>query len=259
MSMEIFYMCGTEKVCNATKDRRCTQCAHTPQTSAQCMGTGFRCDNCIINQCETKAKSVCFETILRNPVEIAAHLVKAPFMPNHGVAYHFVVGASLLAAYKNCGGKIDLPQILNLMLGYGKRLASSEYTIWSNLGLGITVGIFINLIAQTNAFNEDGRKLSSHLTARYLEAVTCEGGATCCRANALVAIREAAAFTDEILGVKMEMPQTLECAALLEGCDPETCRFYPQSAVVPQDAAGDAQSRDADVKLETAASQGPLS
>ncbi len=58
-------------------------------------------------------------------------LMDQPFCHMHGPEHHVMTGASLLTAYKNAGGDIDLKQALVEMTNRGK----SAETIRSNMQL----------------------------------------------------------------------------------------------------------------------------
>lgn len=254
--MEKFLMCGSDKVCNNTC-KRCEQCMHSAQTDIKCMDTRFQCSNCIISNGIERIKNYCQTTTSNNPVEIALQLLKTPAIPEHGVIYHFVVGASLLTAYKNCGGQINLPQMLGLVIDCGKRLVVSEHTIWHNLGLGISAGIYVNLVTQVMPFSSDNRKLSSLMTSRYLGILARDGAPACCKAETLIAIKEAAQFTRQIFEQEMELPKKLECALYKQECITGDCRFLPLNAVIVDDDKSAVHGKKPELK--SLKHSGPLS
>lgn len=257
MFQDKFLMCGSDKVCRNTQ-KRCEQCMHGALSDIKCMDTGFQCSNCIIGNSIECIRDYCQTAVSRNPLEIAVQLLKSSFMPEHGVAYHFVVGASLLTAYKNCGGKVDLPQMLNMVFDCGKRLAVNEHTIWHNLGLGISAGIYVNLITQVMPFSSDNRKLSSLMTSRYLGVLTRDGAPACCKAETWLAITEAARFTHQIFEKEMELPEVVECSFYRPECRDRNCRFFPANAVI-EDDTGPGRVKDKNIEPELLKLSGLLS
>ena len=67
------------------------------------------------NALETKYAFVKQEVVrcdTKNPIELAADIMKKNLIGIHGPEHHFLDGAAFLAAYKNAGGEIDLEDCL---------------------------------------------------------------------------------------------------------------------------------------------------
>ena len=54
-----------------------------------------------------------------NPVVIFKQIAKKEYVSIHGPEHHILDGASLLVAYKNAGGEIDLEQALDRLMDAG--------------------------------------------------------------------------------------------------------------------------------------------
>ena len=57
-----------------------------------------------------------------NPVVIFKQIAKKEYVSIHGPEHHILDGASLLVAYKNAGGEIDLEQALDRLMAEGLRM-----------------------------------------------------------------------------------------------------------------------------------------
>lgn len=55
---------------------------------------------------------VCLASTSKNPYHIFKTLIEQPLCRIHGPEHHIIVGSSLLIAYKNAGGDIDLKSAL---------------------------------------------------------------------------------------------------------------------------------------------------
>jgi hypothetical protein len=62
-----------------------------------------------------------------NPVVIFKDIAEKEYVSIHGPEHHILDGASLLVAYKNAGGEIDLDQALGNARVYAKRLQSGRF------------------------------------------------------------------------------------------------------------------------------------
>lgn len=69
------------------------------------------------------------------------------------------------------------------------------------------------------------------MTARVLAALGELGGPRCCKRNSFVAIREAAAFTRECLGISMDLGEMV-CTHSHQNnqCHKAECPFHPKKA-----------------------------
>ena len=54
-----------------------------------------------------------------NPVIIFKNIAEKEYVSIHGPEHHILDGASLLVAYKNAGGEIDLDQALDRLMAEG--------------------------------------------------------------------------------------------------------------------------------------------
>ena len=55
-----------------------------------------------------------------NPVVIFKQIAEKEYVSIHGPEHHILDGASLLVAYKNAGGEIDLEQALDRLMSEGR-------------------------------------------------------------------------------------------------------------------------------------------
>lgn len=57
-----------------------------------------------------------------------------------------MVGAALLTAYRNAGGKIDLKRALSEMVSRGKEIPGGSCGFWGACGAGISAGIYLSIV-----------------------------------------------------------------------------------------------------------------
>ena len=58
---------------------------------------------------------ICLATTSKNPLAIAREIMEDPFIYMHGPEHHVLVGSCLLAACRNAGRELDLPEALSEM------------------------------------------------------------------------------------------------------------------------------------------------
>lgn len=85
----------------------CVICHKKENSKTRCVDGHYVC-----NECHTSGMdeifSVCMNTNSNNPVEILEKMMSMEFCHMHGPEHHVMVGASLLSAYKNAGGNVEL-------------------------------------------------------------------------------------------------------------------------------------------------------
>ena len=191
----------------------CAICHKKEMSKTRCVKGHYVC-----NECHTQGMDsifgVCLAEKSKNPIEILRKLMALPFCHMHGPEHHVLVGAALLTAYKNAGGKIDLPAALREMQSRGKGVPGGACGFWGACGAGISAGIFVSIVTGSTPLGGEAFGLSNRMTAAALCAIGEVGGPRCCKRDSFLAIREAVAFVREHLGVPME------------SC-PVVCSFFP--------------------------------
>ena len=84
---------------------RATPCASRATTFAM-PATGSRA---------SPPSGICLATTSKNPLAIAREIMEDPFIYMHGPEHHVLVGSCLLAACRNAGRELDLPEALSEM------------------------------------------------------------------------------------------------------------------------------------------------
>lgn len=120
-----------------------------------------------------------------------------------------MVGAALLTAYQNAGGKVDLEKSLLEMQRRGKGVPGGACGFWGACGAGISSGIFISIITASTPLMEEPFGLSNKMTARALHAIGEVGGPRCCKRDSYLSILQAIDFVKEHMGIQMEKQDIL--------------------------------------------------
>ena len=84
-------------------------------SNAACADGHYVCDTCHSKKGIEAVKEICLHSKSKNPYEIAVQMMETPFIHMHGPENHVLVGAALLAAYKNAGGDIELDTVIEEM------------------------------------------------------------------------------------------------------------------------------------------------
>ena len=107
-------------------------------------------------------------------------MMEQPFCHMHGPEHHVMVGSALLAAYKNAGGEIDLPEALLEMMNRGKTILGGVCGFWDACGAGISTGMFISIISGATPLKNEPWGLANKMTSKALDAIGSIGVPRCC-------------------------------------------------------------------------------
>ena len=88
------------------RELTCALCGKTFFSSASCMDGHYVCDECHARQGVEVILEHCKKSASRDPVALAREIMADPYIYMHGNEHHILVGAVLLTAYRNAGGRL---------------------------------------------------------------------------------------------------------------------------------------------------------
>ena len=206
----------------------CAICHKKENSKTRCIEGHYVC-----NECHTQGMDsilgVCLQEKIANPITIIEKMMSMPFCHMHGPEHHVMVGAALLTAYKNAGGDIDLKKALLEMYKRGKEVPGGVCGFWGACGAGISTGIYISILTKSTPLAKEAWSLSNQMTSSALRVIAEHGGPRCCKRDSYLAIIEAVEFTEEKLGMKMDIGAVV-CSRSSNNnqCLREQCPFYRQ-------------------------------
>lgn len=186
----------------------CAICHKKENSKTRCINGHYVCDECHTAGLDTII-GLCLSETSGNPIEIVRKMMSLPFCHMHGPEHHVMVGAALLTAYKNAGGKINLVTALIEMMNRGKKVPGGSCGFWGACGAGISSGMFISIISGSTPLAQEPFALSHKMTAKSLGAIGEIGGPRCCKRDSYLSILSAIDFVKENLGVEMEKPEVI--------------------------------------------------
>ncbi len=211
----------------------CMICHKKENSKTRCINGHYICSECHTSGME-KIIALALNEKSKNPIEILEKMMSQDFCHMHGPEHHVMVGASLITAYKNSGGDVDLQLALSEMYKRGKQVPGGACGFWGACGAGISTGMYISIITKSTPLATEAWGLSNQMTGRALDAIGKNGGPRCCKRDSYLAITEAVAFTAEKLGIQMELYE-IKCSRsrLNNQCITSKCPFYTQTAQQP--------------------------
>lgn len=199
------------------RQMECVMCHRQFESHAGCEDGHYVCDEChgakgievILNGCKGCTS--------KNPVEIMQKLMEDPYIYMHGPEHHVMVGAALLTAYYNSGGfagdraSSDFESALEEMKSRGSEYPGGSCGLWGCCGAAVSTGMFVSIVTKATPLTGKSWGLSNRMTAEALKVIGELGGPRCCKRNSFTAAVAAVKFAAENLGVKMELPEKIQC------------------------------------------------
>ncbi len=225
-------ICGEDLEYSAdAKEFTCAVCGNKEMGNTACLNGHYVCNACHRKGGVEMAHTYCLETKSKNPVEILQAIMNDKSVYPNGPEHHSAIGMSLLAAYANSGGDIDLAEALDEHEKRSLQVPGGTCGFWGTCGAATSSGQYWSIVTGSTPLNEGPWEQCSRLTSRILGRLADVGGVRCCKRVGYLAIQEAAAFTEEMKGVKMEMPEKIVCTHFKRNkqCLKARCPFFPTS------------------------------
>jgi len=209
-------------ICNAhleylekDEEMTCEICHKIEKSKTRCINKHYICNDCHMNGIH-KIMKICLESNSKNPIEILDTLMSQSFCHMHGPEHHIIVGSSILTAYKNAGGNINLKESLSELLNRAKQVPGGTCGYWGACGAAISSGMAISIITKSTPLTTKEFQLSNKMTSLSLNNISKHGGPRCCKRDSYLSIETAIEFIKENLDIILEKTEIV-------------CKYYPQN------------------------------
>lgn len=206
----------------------CCMCHNSFLSNAECSQGHFVCDQCHSKFGIESIKERCMSTDLKDPIEIAQMLMKAPEIHMHGPEHHILAGSALLTAYHNCGGKIDFDSALDEMGKRGKQAPGGVCGLWGSCGAALSCGMAFSIITGSTPLSEGSWGQSNLLTSECLRDIGLIGGPRCCKRDTQIALIAASRFITEHCDIQIKVKEDIVCeySDVNKQCIKDRCPFF---------------------------------
>ncbi|MCI9555892.1 DUF5714 domain-containing protein [Oscillospiraceae bacterium 50-16] len=222
-------VCGGElHYLDREQEMTCAHCGKTFLSRASCVHGHFICDACHARGSVSVILDHCRRSTLRDPIALVQEIMDEPYIHMHGNEHHIMVGAALITAYRNAGGAVDLDAALEEMCARGESCPGGSCGFWGCCGAAVSCGMFFSIVTKTTPLSGGSWGQANLMTSRALAEIGGLGGPRCCKRNSFTAIRAAAGFVRETLGVELELPEQIRCRWSPENpqCIRRRCPYY---------------------------------
>ena len=222
---------------NIDEEMECAVCRRKANSKTRCANGHYVCNACHMAGMDA-ILALCLSSGSKDPTEILRSMMALPFCHMHGPEHHVMVGAALLTAYQNAGGKIDLEQSLREMMSRGKKVPGGACGFWGACGAGISSGMFVSILSSSTPLTVEPFALSHQMTAKSLSAIGEIGGPRCCKRDSYLSILAAIDFVSERFDVRLDRSEIVcRHAAKNDQCIGKRCPFF-KAVSEPSDENG---------------------
>ena len=108
MNTEECLICGAPlEYLTRDEDMECAICHRWEPSKTRCAQGHYVCSDCHTQGMDS-IFGLCLAETSADPVAIVRRMMELPFCHTHGPEHHVMVGAALLTAYRNAGGRLEL-------------------------------------------------------------------------------------------------------------------------------------------------------
>lgn len=177
-----------------------------------------------------RAMATCISSDSKDPVKILRKLMSDPDIPFHGPVHHSLVPFSMLTAYKNSGGDIDLEASMKAAHKRGSIIPAAVCGHWGACGSAMGCGIAFSVITGDGPLEGEIWSKGQSMVSDCLAAIAQFGGPRCCKRDGYLSIPVAVEFFNDYLGAEMETPRKIVCGVYKKNptCLMEGCPFNPE-------------------------------
>lgn len=233
-------VCGKPLVYwSEAREVTCHVCGKVETSNCACEDEHYVCNGCHRAEGVRRTVEYCLVTDSKNPIEITMHMMDDESIYPNGPEHHTLIGASLLAAYKNCGGDIELSKALAEMRKRSLCVPGGACGFWGTCGAACSAGQYWSIVSGPTPLKDVAWGECQRLTSNILARLADYGGPRCCKRTGFTAIEEAVAFTKEKHGIEMEMPEKIVCKYFPRNaeCLRMGCPYFPRRAKAGDDVS----------------------
>ncbi|MDO4182485.1 MAG: DUF5714 domain-containing protein [Coriobacteriia bacterium] len=228
-------VCGSELVyASQAYPVTCVLCGKEEKGTTTCTQGHYVCNECHRSAGLDFMRKLCVRSRSRNAVEILIEAMRGKSVYPNGPEHHTLVGAAILTAYYNAGGKINggtmtkgaaLAELKERSL----QVPGGTCGYWGCCGAATSAGQALSIITGSTPMKRKEWADCQRLTGTILTKLADLGGPRCCKRTGFTAALEATDFLNAHYNVRIEKPERVVCAFCGGNaqCLKQECPYFP--------------------------------
>lgn len=229
-------MCGEPIIYwEEAQEVTCLMCGKRESSHSLCSAGHYVCDVCHRTEGVNFIIALCAEAASTNPIEIMNVAMNDRSIYPNGPEHHTLIGAALIAAYANSGGKnskgesFDKDAALNELRNRSLRVPGGTCGFWGACGSAVSAGQAMSILNGSTPMTRDPWAQCQRLTSIILGKMADIGGPRCCKRAGYVSVITAVPYINQVLHSSMELPDAVTCSFFRSNgeCIKMSCPFFP--------------------------------
>lgn len=213
----------------------CVICGKKEMGHSICSAGHYVCDSCHRTEGVDYIIGLCGQSESTNPIEIVDEAMNDKSIYPNGPEHHTLVGAALISAYANAGGKntkgepLDKTAALAEMRKRSMSVPGGACGLWGTCGAAVSAGQAMSILNGSTPMTQEPWAQCQRLTSMILGRLADLGGPRCCKRMCYTAILTAVPYIDTLLGVSMQLPDEVVCTFFRRNaeCRRKECPYFP--------------------------------
>ena len=228
-------ICGSELVyANEAAEQTCAICGKKEMGKTTCSKGHYVCNDCHRRGGVDFGLEFCPTCASTNAVEILQQIMSDKSVYPNGPEHHTLIGASVMTAYVNAGGKIDggamdLEAGLKELVARSLQVPGGSCGFWGCCGAATSVGQALSVINGATPMTREPWGQCQRLTATVQGHIAEAELPRCCSRSSYIAVLDAIDFLNEHFNVRMVRPERVTCTSCGGNaqCLREQCPYFP--------------------------------
>ena len=215
----------------------CCICGKKETGHSICEAGHYVCDACHRAEGVDYIMGLCSRSTSTNPIEIMIEAMNDKSIYPNGPEHHTLIGASLITAYANAGGKntkgepLDKDAALAELKKRSLQVPGGTCGFWGTCGAATSAGQAMSILNGSTPMTIEPWAQCQRLTSIILGRLADVGGPRCCKRTGYIAVLCAVPYINEVLGSSMELPAEVVCTFFARNaeCRRQDCPFFPNA------------------------------
>ena len=214
---------------------KCHICGKEETGHCVCQEGHYVCNDCHRSEGVDYIMGLCSRSESCDPVEIVNEAMNDKSIYPNGPEHHTLVGAAIITAYANAGGKnpkgepLDKEAALAELKKRSLLVPGGTCGFWGTCGAAVSAGQAMSVLNGSTPLAQEPWAQCQRLTSMILGRMADVGGPRCCKRTSYISLLTAVPFIDMTLGANMQLPDEVVCTHFARNaeCRRKSCPFFP--------------------------------
>lgn len=215
----------------------CCICGKKETGRCVCENGHYVCDTCHRSEGVDYIIGLCSGSDSTDPVAIINEAMNDKSIYPNGPEHHTLIGAALITAYANAGGKdskgqpLDKDAALAELRKRSLQVPGGTCGFWGTCGAAVSSGQALSILNGSTPMTQDPWGQCQKLTSIILGRLADIGGPRCCKRGGYISLLAAVPYINELLGSNMTLPDEVVCKFFPRNaeCRRQDCPFFPNA------------------------------